>query len=196
LAIDDFFLNGPSNNPLPVSWAYVRGLRVSENEVNLNWATYSETNTMNFEVERSEDAKTWVKTGQQNAAGNSSKLIQYRFNDQQAPSGHLYYRIRQNDRDGKFSYSELIRIQPGKESGKLVQQVYQSTQSRILEIVSNSQEELKVSIYTLQGQLIEADLKVQQGQLLLPEAAKGVVLLKFTNAFGQRQVEKVFIAQD
>lgn len=193
LAIDDFTLAGPPNNPLPVSWAYARAMRLSDTEVSLNWATFTETNSRDFEIERSEDAKTWINIGKKEAAGNSLRLIQYRFTDTKANQGKLYYRIKQNDKDGKFSYSELMRVEAGKEAAKLVQQVYQSSDKDILEIVSTDKQELHVSIFNLQGKLIATNIPVQNGQLQLPLGLHGVLILQFTTAFGQTQVEKVFL---
>jgi hypothetical protein len=95
--------------PLPVTWMSFSGHTV-HGEVELNWATASEQNNSHFEVERSTDAVLFKMIGRVNAAANPLIRNDYRYLDQQPITGRSFYRLKQVDLDGKFSYSSIIQI--------------------------------------------------------------------------------------
>lgn len=92
---------------LPVSMSYFDVLDRSGSAF-LVWETEQEVNNDYFTVERSIDAKNWEPIGRIAGAGTSAVKNSYEFQDRSTPSGTLYYRIKQTDFDGKFTYS-LIR---------------------------------------------------------------------------------------
>lgn len=79
------------------------------NVVLLNWVTSSESNTKYFTVERSNNMNVWKEIGSVNAAGYSVEKKNYFFTDALPLTGDNYYRLKQVDADGKFSYS-IIRV--------------------------------------------------------------------------------------
>ncbi|MBH8559362.1 RCC1 domain-containing protein [Hymenobacter negativus] len=109
----EFYLTG-SPTPLPVELlsftAEKRGTTVA-----LAWATASEKNSDRFEVERSRDGRSFERIGQVAAAGSSTSVRRYDFLDRQYPgeTNHLYYRLRQVDLDGTFSYSPARTVTVG-----------------------------------------------------------------------------------
>ncbi|CAN5799231.1 hypothetical protein BH11BAC3_BH11BAC3_12120 [soil metagenome] len=76
----------------------------------LNWTTASETNNDHFEIERSPNGISFNSIGAIKGVGNSSTQQHYSFADQQPKTGNNYYRLKQVDVDGKFSYSKTITI--------------------------------------------------------------------------------------
>ncbi|MDB5269519.1 MAG: hypothetical protein JWP58_2559 [Hymenobacter sp.] len=104
-------LGVPSGNPLPVELmtftATAKGRAVA-----LAWATASEKNSAAFEVERSLDGNAFARIGTVAAAGSSSTPHNYELLDAQLPTGAatLYYRLRQVDADGSFSYSPVRTV--------------------------------------------------------------------------------------
>ncbi|MGB0914757.1 MAG: hypothetical protein ACPGVI_01740 [Crocinitomicaceae bacterium] len=69
----------------------------------LYWSTESERNSLNFEVQRSNDGKNWETIGTTLAAGFSQQDIDYSLYDFDFPAQVNYYRLKQNDRDGASS---------------------------------------------------------------------------------------------
>ena len=53
------------------------------------------------------------KAGEVHALGDGQQ--QYRFTDVYAPVGNVYYRIKQSDNDGSFSYSEVVKLHVGQD---------------------------------------------------------------------------------
>lgn len=76
--------------------------------VMLSWSTASESNTSLFEVEKSEDGIDFAMLGSIEAAGNSNNKKYYNFLDAQASAKKIYYRLKQIDIDGSFTYSDVL----------------------------------------------------------------------------------------
>ncbi len=83
-----------------------------DEHIDLSWATASEVNNSHFEVEKSYDAKTWVKIGEVKGNGNSQAIIKYAFTDEAGlgEAGQAFYRLKQVDFDGVFEYSYVRHI--------------------------------------------------------------------------------------
>ncbi len=94
---------------LPVELSSFSG-RVVNNKVYLQWRTETEVNNYGFEIQRSTDRITWSKIGFVPGSGNSNAPKDYSFTDQSLPNGTLYYRLKQEDLDGKFEYSKEINL--------------------------------------------------------------------------------------
>ncbi len=105
-------------SPLPVTWLYFFG---SYNEqlgaVQLSWATATEINSSHFEVEQSYDGEQYDFIGRLPAAGYSTTAKRYTAIDDH-PGTVNYYRIKQVDWDGDFSYSNTIVVYSRKAYGE------------------------------------------------------------------------------
>lgn len=93
--------------PLPVTFIYTKAA-CSGNNVEISWGTSIELNADYFEIQKSEDAVNWMKIGSVDAAGNSEKLKEYSFTDPSISSQRSYYRIIENDRDGKKQFTRIL----------------------------------------------------------------------------------------
>ena len=103
---------GPYNsgdNPLPVELKSFTA-SVSKNSVTLNWVTSTELNNYGFEIERSQNQNIWEKIGFVNGRGNSNSPIFYFYSDNNLSSGKYFYRLKQLDNDGSFTYSNVIEV--------------------------------------------------------------------------------------
>ncbi len=80
---------------------------VSGNSVVLNWGTATETNNRGFEVERSTDGNNFVSTGYVQGNGTTTRKSFYTYTDDNLISGKYYYRLKQVDFDGSFTYSSI-----------------------------------------------------------------------------------------
>ncbi|NML66830.1 hypothetical protein HHL22_16615 [Hymenobacter sp. RP-2-7] len=100
--------------PLPVQLVSVAVRRLAATgEAELSWATASELNSATFVVERATDpAEGFAAVGQVAAAGSSATTRQYSLRDSEAASltGTLYYRLRQLDRDGTATLSQVVAL--------------------------------------------------------------------------------------
>ncbi|HSW56675.1 MAG TPA: M20/M25/M40 family metallo-hydrolase [Ignavibacteriaceae bacterium] len=86
---------------------------VKNSDVELLWSTASELNNMGFEIERSIDNQdNFITVGFVDGKGSSSEINYYSFTDHPQLSGvnQLYYRLKQVDFDGTFSYSDVANV--------------------------------------------------------------------------------------
>lgn len=95
--------------PLAVELTSFEGMP-TQSGIELTWSTASETDNAGFEVERSQDGKSFEKIGDVAGAGNSSVARNYSFTDATADKGTHYYRLKQHDHSGAFEYSQLIAV--------------------------------------------------------------------------------------
>ncbi len=95
--------------PLPVTFTKLSG--VYNNGISkLNWATLSEQNFSHFEVEYSKDGVGFNHLGNVAGNGNSNNRIDYGFNHLQPVAGANYYRLKMVDRDGRYTYSNIVLL--------------------------------------------------------------------------------------
>jgi alpha-tubulin suppressor-like RCC1 family protein/uncharacterized protein (DUF2141 family) len=107
----EFYLTGAST-PLPVELVAFTATLAGPAAVRMAWATASEKNSAAFEVERSTDGELFARIGTVAAAGSSSTARAYELLDAKLPTGAatLYYRLKQVDADGTFSYSPVRTV--------------------------------------------------------------------------------------
>ncbi len=74
------------------------------------WQTAQEINSSKFIVERSTSGTDFTAIGSTNAAGNTSAVKNYSFNDNNPFSGLNFYRLKIVDRDGSFKYSAVVTV--------------------------------------------------------------------------------------
>ena len=76
----------------------------------LRWTSANEQNNRYFEIQRMTKNRDWQAIYQQPGKGNSSLPISYNFLDTDAPFGKIYYRLKQVDDDGRFTYSSVVSV--------------------------------------------------------------------------------------
>lgn len=141
------------------SWNYVLSLPVelmkfsgsySNNQVVLSWTTASETNNDYFMVEKSTNAIDFADIAKIKGAGNSNEIQDYTYLDANSNKGTTYYRLKQVDFDGKYSYSPIVTVVNNANSDVKVI-VNNEMKSIIIQNYSNSA--LDVFLFDVQGKL-------------------------------------------
>ena len=97
--------SGPANS-LPIKLIYFKA-KPEADIVKLTWATASEINNDYFTVERSDDGIHFEEILTKHGAGNSTITLYYSDKDNNPLIGNNYYRLKQTDYDGHFSYSDI-----------------------------------------------------------------------------------------
>lgn len=82
----------------------------ADRKVLLNWSTATESNNDYFTIERSADAIHFEKLLSVDGAGNSTQLTTYSATDPSPMGGTSYYRLKQNDFNGEYSYSGIEAV--------------------------------------------------------------------------------------
>ncbi len=109
-----FALGNPpgGNNPLPISLLAFNASPIS-NYIEVNWQTASETNNHFFSVEHSKDNINFIPFATVNGAGNSTQVLSYSANDYDDSGTDHYYRLKQTDFNGNYTYSKTVLVHIG-----------------------------------------------------------------------------------
>lgn len=98
-----------NGTPLPIELIYFK-LEKEARGVSIEWATATEKNNAYFLIERSKDAVNFEVIVKIDGSGDSRGLLNYNFIDQDVQEGIHYYRLKQVDLNGRYSYSKLNSI--------------------------------------------------------------------------------------
>ena len=101
--------------PLAVNFTKINA-SVDGNKVKVNWYTGSEQGIKNYDVEKSTNGINFSKTGSV-VASNASAGASYQWLDNKPNSGNNFYRIRSNDENGQYTYSDIAKVQVNGKKG-------------------------------------------------------------------------------
>ena len=133
---------------LPVE---LREFSVVQNKNNaiLKWATASEINNATFSIEHRTDQLEFVEIGNVAGQGTQTNNHSYQFIHEHPTAGSNYYRLRQTDFDGNFTYSPIRHLRfDSKESPQL--QIFPNPATEYIEYRLSSlgaSADMMVSIY-------------------------------------------------
>ncbi len=176
----------------------------------LEWTTASEINNDYFTVERSLDGSYFDSIGTVDGAGNSTTELNYSFEDshlltspkESFRTGFCYYRLKQTDLNGDYTYSNIISItnneQPITNYMQLTTISPNPSNDDLHYIISsseNTQAQLRV-IDVLGKTVIEENIEFTQGlntnKINVSEISNGTYMLQVRTSNGLYQSQKQF----
>ncbi|MBB6612206.1 T9SS type A sorting domain-containing protein [Pontibacter sp. Tf4] len=160
-----FFTDEPIT-PLPVELTYFKAVR-SGTAVVLTWETASEKDNKGFEVQVSQDGKSYRQLQFVPSKNGTSSLKQkYEFVDKEnGKHGTRHYRLRQLDLDGKYTYYGPVAVAFGEAVNKVL--VYPNPFEREvkLEVDAEKSTTMEVTLTNIMGrQLLVKHINVEQGK--------------------------------
>jgi len=187
-------------SPLPVELLSFTAHAVNNNSVSCNWSTASEKNNNYFEVERSRDATHFEKIGTVDGAGNSSHQLNYQFTDAHPYEGVSYYRLKQVDFDGAFTYSktEPVRIDASHITNTF--NVYPNPANSYVQFTADTHPETAINITLLDmngkiilRKLIQPENFTSDNRVDLSTVVAGTYVLQLSNTtfFEQQRITVV-----
>jgi hypothetical protein len=193
--VEDYSLNVTSPN-LPVEWLSFEGELKNEGAL-LEWATASELNNEYFEVQRASDDFEFETIGRVEGAGTVFTASTYQWLDRDIRSGVYFYRIRQADLDGQYSFSDLIRLEVFRETALILAPNPARETLNLSYLLANPQE-VTIRVFNASGRLqyerqLSMDKGVNQWQIPLDAMRTGMYFLQLIHQ-GQA-VEQRFLKQ-
>lgn len=91
----------------PIELMSFKAIPVGE-KIKLKWKTACEINNEYFTIEKTNDLINWEIIKIIKGSLNSTQITNYQFEDKTPFNGNNYYRLKQTDTDGTFTYSEII----------------------------------------------------------------------------------------
>ena len=130
----------------------------------LKWKTLTETNTDHFEIQRGSNGNDFNEIGNVIAAGNSSSVQQYMFEDRSPQPGINFYRIKIIDAGGKVEYSKIVSIKTGDAQKSITVFPNPITDKTIILQLNNMHQGIfKIELYNSMGQAVYKNNIVYSG---------------------------------
>jgi hypothetical protein len=138
------------------------------NQVFLNWVTASEANNAFFVIERSKDGIHFEALAEVKGMGNSEVPIYYDFVDESPLAAFSFYRLKQIDKSGSFSYGPVLKVYSL--HANLVH-YYDSKQAKkwALEFDAPQATEVEIKLYNKRNELVFSEnRRLDKGMQLIP----------------------------
>lgn len=156
-AIDDIQFGAcPSGGPLPVDFLNITAAQKG-GAVAINWSTASENSNSYFDVEKSIDGSNFTTINSVKGAGNSSTRKNYGSYDAKPVAGYNYYRIRQVDFDGKFKFSDVVKVKISFDKTGVSVLTNPFVNNITVDFVSPANQRLNVKLTDISGKLIATE---------------------------------------
>ena len=122
----------------------------------ITWSTASEQNSDYFTVEKSLDGTDFTTVATVKAAGNSSTTKNYSAVDYETYSGTSFYRVKETDFNGDFSYSSMITV-TGCNNDNII--IYGTDGGASININALEDGQYNIEMYDLLGQKLVNEIK-------------------------------------
>jgi hypothetical protein len=189
LRIDDIsFITG---SVLPIETTTFNA-KTSKNTTLLSWATASERNNAQFLIERSTDASSFSEIGHVTGSGNSDIQQNYVFTDYTPATGINFYRLKQVDFDGHFSYSPVVSVSFGGTKDIRLSPMPVSEHVRVT-LSESSKTDGLWQVFDFSGRLMQSgtvDSESTEFSIDATSFAPGSYVLRIVN--GQQVISKAF----
>ena len=181
-------------NLFPLLWLDFAA-RLENKNVRLTWTVAMEQNNKWFVIERSSDGRYWTTIGTVNSLGNTDQRRVYESYDMQPNEGVNFYRIKQVDYNGRYTYTVIRQILVINQQSGIV--VYPNPTSDVVHYVipnfaSGGHYQLRLT--GIDGRLIHNySITNSQGSLSMKDLSAGVYVLGITNGKGVSDNKKIVL---
>jgi Concanavalin A-like lectin/glucanases superfamily/Secretion system C-terminal sorting domain len=170
---------------------------LKQNKVTLKWQTAQEQNSKNFTIQRSKDGVNFTNITTIAAVGNANIPTDYNYTDDVSTiqDKKLYYRLQQNDKDGTYTYSDILTIKTDKQNQDIIILTNPVKSEIKVQAYFAQKGNANVTIINNEGKIVtQKSIAVQEGinvsKILINELAKGVYILKI-NTDNENYTEKI-----
>jgi hypothetical protein len=189
--IDDLFFSS-TDNILPVKLtAFTAAAKA--NSVVLNWETATEINNRGFAVERSKDGRAWSELTFVNSTAPNGGGSTYTSVDFSPLQGMNFYRLRQVDFDGKFSFSSVKQVNFNGNADAV--SVYPNpARGTVNVLVDPTSKKVNYNITNAMGRSLKSGILLSEGnvnKLNLQGLPAGVYMLQVTDEKGTKTTRLV-----
>lgn len=172
--------------PLPIKLISFKGGNKDDYNL-LQWKTASEINNDYFSVERSDDGVEFIEIRKVQGAGNSNSIMKYDYRDQDFSNNIQYYRLKQVDFNGTYTYSSTIAL-TNEIDPFTVSNIYPNPSENVFnyDIYSISEDLISIEIINHIGLVVKKkDFNLSKGNTTITfdliELPKGIYATKLYN---------------
>jgi hypothetical protein len=166
--------------PLPIELLSFTGKNEGKKNL-LEWSTASETNNDYFSLERSQDASNFVVFTTVDGSGSAVEINSYRAVDEDPFYGITYYRLKQTDYNGNYTYSQVIPLSFLPLDFQITGS-YSDNDNLHIEFSEFHSEKISLEIYDVTGRLLFSSSCFQRHfDVPVSGWSKGVYFIKAVN---------------
>ncbi|MEY3416967.1 MAG: hypothetical protein RL060_1078 [Bacteroidota bacterium] len=164
--------------PLPVDFVNFKATKSNE-QIHFTWVVSFEYNNEKFEIESSEDGIHFNKNKEVLSQGNTNSVRTYEtFIAIQSNTNSQYFRIKQVDLDGKFTYSKVITITDETETSLSIYP-NPSIEDVLFYKLSTLTENTTISILSVNGHTISSTkVTSEAGEIAIQQLTNGIYFLQ------------------
>ncbi len=168
-------------NVLPIELLFFQA-SANGKAVHTSWVTSSETDNDFFTIERSANAADFYPIGTLNGAGNSQTELNYAYADDAPLLGISYYRLKQTDFDGGFTYSDIRSVAFEHGGNFKLIQAYKTGSALNLVYEANAPS-VTVKIFDVLGKRVYSDLLENYGgrAAIHPNLSRGAYVVRISD---------------
>lgn len=141
-----------SVNPLPISLVTFTAIPKGK-VVDIEWRTVTELNNDHFAIERTIDGVSYETIAKVKGKGMSQVSQNYSTQDVSPFKGLSYYRLKQTDLNGEFSYSPLVPVNFSEES-KESWSIYPNPNTGTFSFLKLEEGTVDISVYNALGEIV------------------------------------------
>ncbi|MFT7606247.1 MAG: hypothetical protein ACI8VT_003847 [Saprospiraceae bacterium] len=185
----------PNDGALPTNLTTFTAKPMEAKTVSLEWSTAAEENNAYFSIEHSTDGRDFKTIDQVAGALNSNETQYYNYHHIDATRGMNYYRLRQVDTDGVFTFSQIAAVMLGSDAALEVRPTLAKASVQVV-INQGFDKDATIEIYNILGSLVISEVLERgatQTAININKLQKGHYFLKLTNG-SESQVSR-FIKQ-
>ncbi len=177
-------------NLLPVAFLSFEG-EAQHRQVFLEWVTGSEINNSHFEIEQSIDGIEFEPVGRVAGQGDTQEITRYSYALPWTKPGKAYFRLRQVDFDGSYSYSQMVEVFfSGKGSSRISLYPNPVRDKLHLDLNHELESRVEVTLRDMMGHqvaryIVNTDETGNKQVLSLANLASGVYIIHLTDGITQ-----------
>ena len=183
---------------LPVTFVSITANRNQEHNISVNWSVENEINISHYEVERSNDSRTFDKIATQAVAINNGGSATYSYLDNNSFLSDNFYRVKAISQNGQIQYSKIVKVASGNKQPSISIYPNPATGGQINVLFGNQQPGIcSIQLMNMQGQVLYEDkwlLNAADQRHIIKLGSKpatGVYQLRIAFASGETQVLSV-----
>ena len=175
---------------LPVKFIDVKASFINKTTASVQWQIATPVlNAGEFEIEISYNASSWTKIGSIPITEASRGF--YNFIQNNISAGKVYYRIRQIDKDGSFSFSKIVLLNNKKTAGFFI--IYPNPANDVIKISAPINTTATVLLFDAVGRkLISTIISNNTSEISTANIPSGTYLLQVTG-FDAVQIQKIVV---
>jgi hypothetical protein len=178
-SFDDIVIQ-EGNIVLPIELSKLE-TKPTQNSIFVHWQTATETNNHYFDIEHSLDAKAYNTIGQIKGHGTKLTTTKYAYEHTTPSVGNNYYRLKQVDFDGTFTYSPIISVDfDGKRKGIALQS---NITDALLQVDSDSDIAVAYRLVDMMGKVVKTGYIIGNSTLDISALQANFYVLKLETGY-------------